>query len=184
MTDNTKDVMTDSTTDSFVDLINASKVKNDEGVRSSRLINNADIEHAKVAVEAVLDVAIEDKKDVCIVTDSLRKDFYSNEKLVSKARELLTNKNKIEIIVLDPNADLTQNTFADVVRDDSYGSILLGDKKHSAPHFIVAGDRVFRLETNHNQTKATISFNNESIGSCLLAEFNRLKAILEPSKGL
>ena len=174
--------MANNRTDFFVKLINDCKGK--KGERSSRLIYNADIEHAKVAVEAILDVAVEDEKDVCIVTDSLRKDFYSNLALVSKVKQVLASQHKVGIIVLDSETDLTNNAFANVVKDNKYGSILRGDKKNSAPHFIVAGDRVFRLETDHNQTKATISFNNESMGSCLLAEFNRLKSIFEPNQAI
>ncbi|OGP24444.1 MAG: hypothetical protein A2X93_02215 [Deltaproteobacteria bacterium GWC2_56_8] len=171
--------MADKTVDFFVELINECKAK--KGERSSRFIYNADIEHAKVAVEALFNVAIEDEKDVYIVSDTLRKDFYSDPRLVAKVKTLLNNQHNVEIIVLDPEADLTKHVFAKVVREnEKYGKIFLGDQKHSAPHFTLVGDSAFRLETDHNQTKATICFNNKSIGSCLLAEFNRLKKVFPP----
>ena len=175
--------MVDDTDNFFVDLINKCKGKNKKGDRSNRLIYNADIGHAKIAVGAILDVAIEDGADVRIMTDSLRKDFYSDSELVSKVKQVLARQRKVEIIVLDKGATLDGNDFAEaVIADTKNGAILYGDGEVSAPHFIVVGDRVFRLETDHNETKATICFNNESMGGCLFAEFNRLKDILAPKQ--
>lgn len=163
--------------DFFKNLINDCKRKLPLLGRRRDLISNADIEHARIAVEAILDVAIQDKTDVFIVTEKLRSDFYNDNVLVEKVREVLKNERKVEILLLNPTTDLTGNSFAEAIKDNpdtgEIYRVAKEDKKSS--HFTLTGDRVFRLETNHEQTKAIISFNNEIIGGSLLNEFKRLK---------
>jgi len=122
----------------------------------------------------LLAAALEEQKDVKIVSGHLNPDFYSD--LTQIAEELL-KKQKIEVIVLDTNFRIDGNIFAEMVRSSGNDRILVNKNSEltKAPHFILIGEDKYRFETDHKNTKAIASFNDRRFGLFLFDTFENLK---------
>lgn len=142
--------------------------------KCSAAIYNSSWEHAAILYQELLGAALEEKKDVKIVTGHLNPDFYSD--LINTAQELL-QKQKIEVIVLNTDFNYEGNDFAALIDTSVNGSLIINHDKllTKAPHFILVGDDIYRFETDHNNTKAIASFNNKPFGKFLFEIFNNLK---------
>lgn len=138
-----------------------------------RVIYNASMEHATIALENLFLVAIEDKQPVKMVSGNLNKAFY--EKLIDQINEVLKNKCAVDLVVLNHEANLTDNGFANAIKKSEYGRVSQITDTINAPHFCLVGDRCFRIETDHSQTKAAICFNNPEVGKFLEKLFKELK---------
>ncbi len=132
------------------------------------IIKNDSKEYALILFENLLDVALEKTEDVKIVSGSLDKTFYN--KLVQKIN-LLLDKVQVTVFVLE-DVDLSGNHFASAVTERGDLRVNKTGKKINIPHFILVGDRRFRIETDHNQAQADASFDDEALGKVLLNFYN------------
>lgn len=157
--------------DDFVELVEKSREK-----KSSQTIYNASIEHAEVLLKNLFKVAIDNKKDVKIVSGNLNDDFY--KKLVDDARKAFEKGCKVSLIVLNQKVDLKDNAFANAVKNNASGEVLQQTKSTTCflPHFMLVGKDAFRIEKDHEQTKAIASFNDQEIGTVLYESFEELKS--------
>ena len=138
---------------------------------STRIIENASMDHAKVLLRQLLQTANDKKEPVRIVSGRLRKEFYNE--LVDKARHVL-NETTISVVVLS-DEQLQNNRFYDLVKHHSNGQVtLLSQDPNRWTHFIVVGDRRYRVEVDDGKHTAHASFNNEVIPRLLHERFEEL----------
>lgn len=132
--------------------------------QSSQMIHNASYEHAKVLFANLIQEAGDLKEDVIIVSGELHQDFYGS--LTEETECALKKGVRVRLAVLSPGADMEQHPFVDLLRRYN-ATIYTPSNSLSIPHFILVGDKRFRLETDHKQTKAVASFNNQQAGAVL-----------------
>lgn len=144
---------------------------------SAELIQNAAWGHAVFLFENLLQVASEKKESVRLITGHLNNDFYSE--LSGELDKCIAADVLVELIVLDSEQGLDDNVFYNKIRGYSKGSVITAPNgfSMSAPHMLLIGDdaRRFRLEVDHEQTKAVASFNNRGMGETLLSIYNEVK---------
>lgn len=138
---------------------------------SPRMIYNASIDHAKLLFTELIQDAIERKEDIRIVSGELNPTFYGA--LTDDATRALDKKITIKLIVLNPDIDLTKNPFVSILLNKG-GEVYKAKSKLDMPHYILVGDKRFRLELDHKQAKAVASFNNEGIGKTLKNNFDNI----------
>lgn len=138
---------------------------------SNKLIYNASIEHAKELVKNLIEVAGERKEDIRIVTGHLHKDFYEN--LCDTIQDTLKKGVKVQLAVLNPDTNLTGHRFSDLIRDNG-GEVFKAKEEIKFPHFVLVHDNRYRLETDHEQTKAVACFNDPRIGNFLKRHFHEI----------
>ncbi len=168
--------------DAFIKLVKKCRTQ-----KLDHMIQNAAREHALVLFNELIESATDDGvvDPIRIVSGHLDDNFYS--KLVPLVEKYISNSgSNIEVIVLDPNFDKSANSFAQTVDRATNGSLhVLSEDIYSElkshAHFIIIGNNKFRYETDHDQTKATASFNNASIGGTIMDIFNRLHNIITRS---
>ena len=152
--------------------------------QDSRLIENAAWSHAQTLFVNLIQAAFERSRvePIRIVTGSLNKDFYASDKIIDAIATYLSKEGaNIEVVVLNSDADLTDHPFVEAVKNSGKGSVIVADANaplQQVPHFIVVGDRRFRLETDHGQTKAIACFNNKEIGAYLINLYKRVFACI------
>lgn len=141
--------------------------------KSDRLIYNASFEHAKELFRALLEEAKIFKLPVKITSGALRLDFYLS--LVDDAQKVIDSGAKIELAVLSPESEvnLKNHPFVELLLKNNCIVRQVTAKKKGM-HFILVGDKRFRFETDHEQTKAVACFNNPTIGKILDAEFSKI----------
>lgn len=136
-------------------------------------IHNASIRHAKIIIEELFKSAIRNGEDIKIVSGRLLNEFY--EDLIEPAREVLKHS-RIEIIVLDATKEEMQgNDFFRLVNEHDRGSAIvsrIGDANAYQAHFVLVGDRRYRIEIDDGKKDAIASFNNETLGELLLKAFD------------
>lgn len=138
------------------------------------MLPNDSHSHAAILFHNILQAAIDNGLDVKIVSGTLMKEFY--EPLVSKIQSLLV-KNRIEVILLSPEEhQLKDNKFLDEILLSSKGAVYRWDNSSgNSSHFILAGDSIYRLETDHGRGEAIANFNDKTLGDWLSNEFSELK---------
>ena len=166
--------------DSFEDKVDYCR-KND----TADLIDNAAWGHAQYLFKNLLAVAAEKKEDVRIISGHLRADFY--ESLSKEIGDCINSGAKIDIVVLQDDIDIEEHKFAELVNNYQNGNIIVLNDKDNAeiPHMLLigGGGERFRLETDHSQTKAVASFNNEGMGRMLLNIYDDfMKNIPQPQE--
>lgn len=141
--------------------------------RIREMLPNDSLSHAAVLFHNILQAAIDSKLDVKIVSGSLMKQFY--DQFVDKLNILLAT-NKVDVVLLDVDEDeLRDNKFFEAVSKSDQGSIFRSSGIHS--HFILAGDRIYRFETDHLVGEAIANFNDVTMGKWLLTQFDLLRGI-------
>jgi len=143
---------------------------------SETLIDNAAWDHAQLLFKNLLEVAAEKGEPVRIITGHMNNKFYSS--LVKELQDCLDKGISVEAIITDaPNIDLSTNQFARILKEK--GALILAQKGESivAPHMLLIGDKAqrFRLEVDHQQTKAVASFGNKSMGAMLISVYKNAK---------
>ena len=140
----------------------------------NREISNSAWSHALILAENLFKAAIDNKEDVRIVTGSLNHKFY--DKLIHLMEKCL-DKQKVELIVLDPESNLDNNEFAQLIDESELGSVIKAgdDSNMKRNHFIIIGNNGYRLELDHEQTTAQANFNNPLLGEFLKNFFNQIK---------
>lgn len=147
----------------FRKLVNHCKTNNID-----RDIYNASFDHALELADVLFKKALEEKKPIKIISGDLCTQFYGT--LCNIADKILDEGIKIEAIVSNPNCELHRNRFANMLINK--GSLYLALHPIRLLHFILVGDKSYRLETDHDQSKAVANFNNISIGQVLFQQFN------------
>ena len=86
----------------------------------------------------------------------------------------------IDIVVLGSLVDNAKvdNKFLQYAHDSGWVITELHRENEAAsgPHFILAGDNCYRVEVDHNQTKAIANFNDKKTGGLLKILFDDLKS--------
>jgi hypothetical protein len=140
----------------------------------SRKISNASIEHAYVLFENLLTLAIDNKQPVKIVTGCLEEPFYKN--IANKIKDVLDSGNRVDIIVLCSKDKIQDKSLAKMVSEHKNGSvkILSTEEAYHQQHFILVGDRSYRIEFSDEDKIAEANFNNELVGEFLQYQFDSL----------
>lgn len=147
--------------------------------RSSRTIHNISKEHAAVIIKNLFQVAIEDKKNIKIVSGELDNEFYGA--LKDDIEVAMEKGCGVDLAVLNEHSNLDENSFASAIKSHKNGIVSQG-KSPMDPcyHFVLVGDRSFRVETDHRKTKAFASFDNPEVGGFLGGYFDMIKSCLQP----
>lgn len=142
--------------------------------KSTELIYNASIDHATVLMQQLFQVAIDEKKDVKIISGDLKNEFY--EKLIVDIDKVFDAGCKVSLIILNSNNNnLDNNAFANACKNNKNGMLKQQTNDQIVcPHFMLVGNEAFRLETDHEQSKATACFMNQEIGSILDKSFDEV----------
>jgi sugar-specific transcriptional regulator TrmB len=138
---------------------------------STRVLQNASIVHAKELFLNLIDEARAKKENVAIVSGELNREFYSQ--LAETTQKALSEGIQVSLLVTNPDVRLDQHPFAQTILRAG-GEVYEATEKLAAPHFIVVGDKRFRVETDHDQTKAIACFNNSVVGHALRELFDTL----------
>lgn len=139
----------------------------------SRVIENASAEHALVLIRILFETAMRHKEEVRIVSGQLLKSFY--EQLVDTACQALDRDVRFSVIVLTDSQRLKGNRFAELMTDHKNGSIAVIDADTRPPHFVIVGERRYRVEMDDERKIALASFNDDTITPMLLELFSGLK---------
>lgn len=138
------------------------------------VIENASVEHALVLIRILFETAIRHKEEVRIVSGRLFKSFY--EELVDTARRALDYGVQFSVLVLTSKRQLEGNEFAKLITDHDNGSIaVIEDGDERLPHFVIVGDRRYRIEIDDERKIAVASFNDDTITPMLLEFYSRLE---------
>ena len=138
---------------------------------STRIIQNASMEHAKILLRQLLLTASEKGETVRIVSGRLRRDFYND--LLAEAQKTL-DRVKVSIVVLSGD-QLDGNRFFELVRGHHNGEVVVLEQEPERwTHFIVVGDKRYRVEEDDGKQTAHASFNNEIIPQLLIDRFEYL----------
>lgn len=145
---------------------------------SEDVIENASVDHAFVLFDNLISVAAEKREPIKIVSGCLFQEFYN--KLVEKVQSSMDSGSNVRILVADckeGNKQKTGNKFWEAVDKHKNGEIhLLEEDFYDAPHFIVVGDKRFRIELDDKKRKAFASFNNAVVARSLVNLHDRLWA--------
>lgn len=152
---------------------------------STQLIENAAWEHALTLFRNLIQIATDKGEPIRIISGNLHKKFYSE--LVQPIHDYLqSEKANLEVIVLNVNDnEQAVHPFIEEVDKSERANLITVNEENgsfSSPHFIVVGDKRFRLETDHEQTKAIASFNNPEIAEFLDTLFRKLKMCIQESQ--
>ena len=129
------------------------------------------MDHAKILLRHLFRAAGDHTEPVRIVSGRLRRDFYND--LVADAEQTL-QKAKVSVVVLS-NEQLKDNPFYEVVKNHPNGDVrVLGTDPVSYTHFLVVGERRYRVEHDDGKHTAYASFNNEVIPPLLIEYFDHL----------
>jgi len=132
------------------------------------IIDNAGREHAKYLVEALLDVAASKKEPVVIVTGVFDPGFYGD--LVASFQKCVNAGVTIDVIVLD-GSRLDSHPITKAISSPRLSVRTIDSMQDpetaTAPHFVLVGDRRYRLERDHDHDIAVASFNDVQMGRWL-----------------
>lgn len=138
---------------------------------SSRVLENASIEHAKELFLNLIEEGQVKKENISIVSGNLNTEFYSQ--LIDVTQKAMKEGVKVSLLVTNPDVKVENHPFANAIIEGG-GNVCRAKKQIDAPHFIVVGDKRFRFETDHNQTKAIACFNNKEVGKVLNKLFEKI----------
>ncbi len=135
---------------------------------SKQVLTNASIAHAHILVARLIKDAAKHKEDIRIVTGCLYKDFYNG--LVDELDAALQNGCVINVVVLKKSpSELDGNNFVKKLGEYNNAELIFLDiGADDLPHFIVVGNKRYRLEMDDKQKKAIACFNDEHLGSSLV----------------
>lgn len=153
-----------SLADDFAEIVRVARE-----TESTRSITNASISHAFILADELFQYAIDKRLDVRIVSGTLEVDFY--DRLVGKAERILEAGNRIEIVVERfDDTNISNHAFYKLVKNHGKGLVVVSPITNT-PHFILVGNKAFRLETSHKAKEAVASFNDNALGTILLFMF-------------
>ncbi len=147
---------------------------------SGEVLENLSPPHAKILFENLLEAAVENGEKVCIYSGTLNKEFY--EQLTEAIKDTLQKLQKGDVLVAvaKPHGEnqVGGNSFADAVK--AFG----GELKEGVadlvgkdfPHFILVGDRRYRLEKDDETKEAIACFNDPRLGGLLAQASKKLMA--------
>ncbi len=140
---------------------------------SENVLTNLSRPHAKILFDNLLKIAEDKKEQVCIYSGTLNKDFYNQ--LVDSVKSALE---KTEVLVAVSNdEDMKGNDFAKAVDESDNGKLKIGVKSEfyaGYPHFILVGDKRYRLEKDDVTKEAIACFNDPILGEMLTGAKHRL----------
>lgn len=144
-----------------------------------RSIENSAWDHALILFVYLLKDAVEKNKDIKIVSGNLNSIFY--DEVYRRAKEYflkIPQKSlKIEVIVLNNKNDFIDNEFSRFIKN--HGGLIRYIKSdisgYDGPHFMLVGKDAYRVEVDHEKTKALANFNNSKVGNMLHLLFGELR---------
>jgi hypothetical protein len=147
----------------------------------NRNIENSAWNHALILFKYMIKEAVEKNKSIRLVSGGLKSTFY--DKLYDEVSVFLTQiKEKrisVEVIVLKDKEVVGKNNFISFIENGG-GSIKYipdGVKEYDGSHFILIGNDCYRIEVDHEKTKAIANFSNVKIGDMLFMIFSELDKI-------
>lgn len=161
-----KDLRKEKEMDDFSRAVVDCRKKEDE-----RILENASIDHAKELFINLIDEGRVRKEKIAVVSGDLNREFYGQ--LVEVTRKALAAGTKMALLIVNPKFQIENHPFVQAVLEGG-GEVYRAKDKIETPHFIVVGDKRFRVETDHAQTKAKACFNNSIVGKTLRKLFDNL----------
>ena len=142
---------------------------------SPHVIENASIDHALVLIGRLFETARRHKEEVRIVSGRLLKSFYQN--LIDSARKVLDDGVQVSVVVLsNDDSQLNGNGFYDLLNRHKNGRVDVLDRDaESMPHFVVVGERRYRVEVDDKRKKAFAAFNDDTIAPVLVGIHAKLQ---------
>lgn len=140
--------------------------------RSSEIIRNFSSENAKIIMENLIELAINAKLDVRLITGVLANNTYDS--LATHFERALGAVNRVKIIILDKmNADLENNNTYKMVRKHPNGRILcLSENAGSYPHFMLIGSVAYRIEVDDRTKEAYACF--DDVDGLVVGHYTRM----------
>lgn len=138
---------------------------------STKIIHNASYEHARELFINLIGEARVRKEDVIVASGNLNPDFYGE--LVDITKEAIKGGVQVRVAILNPTTDVKDNPFSAMILKEG-GVVYKAKNEIRIPHFILVGDKRFRLEVDHEQSKAIACFNNRGIGEFLKNVFEKI----------
>ena len=139
-------------------------------------IHNASIRHAKIIIRELFESAIRHEEDVKIVSGHLLDEFYQD--LVEPAGRIL-DKSSIKAVVLESTKEeLEDNELFQLVNEHPRGEVVVRDPVEDPgkwTHFVLAGDRRYRIEIDDGKKDAIASFNDVTVGEVLMNAFSQYR---------
>jgi hypothetical protein len=144
----------------------------DQKSLENHTIFNASIDHAVILFKNLLKVAARDSQPVRIFSGCFDPIVY--DRLLDDLQKVREANVPIALISECNEENLATNRFVNEVRNYQHSEVrALGDQL-GLPHFIVVGDRSYRIETDDALKSARANFNDPSVGATLNTIFNNL----------
>jgi hypothetical protein len=130
--------------------------------KSTYILQNNSIEHATIVIRNLLIFAGEHKLPVRLLSGELFPEVYDG--LVPEASDAIRQGCDIRVITMCGASDLAHNKFYHaVIAGRSKDAVLtLGEPVESRQHFMLVGDKAYRVEDDHNTKRAYACFNDEN----------------------
>jgi len=134
--------------------------------RSQKVMTNRSILHARHVISELLQLGLEEKHEVFIVSGTLNESCYDPlTKYVPKYDAI-----GLPIVCWVTDISVTEaiGSFAQALKNSKCSSLhQIPFKNGSPPHFIVVGQVAYRLETDHASAQAILSFNDPGLATSL-----------------
>ena len=144
------------------------------------IIQNASISHAKIIVDQLFESAIRHGENIRMASGRLLPEFYSD--IIDKAKKVLSQRIRISVVVLDSTEDdLRDNKLYSVVVNDPHGEVLTsrGSMTGEQVHYVLVGEKRYRVEIDDKTKEAIASFNDPRIGGLLADAHKRYTQMLQ-----
>ncbi|MDD2367358.1 MAG: hypothetical protein PHN84_14460 [Desulfuromonadaceae bacterium] len=150
-------------------------------LKSPNLIPNASLSHARSLIRALVSkVAIDEY--IGIFTGSLSEDAFGPADTVEAFKTCLSKGIKLKLLFHEkPDHNIVNNAFyKSVILDTRYKNnievryLKPENANENLKHLLTVNDSAFRLETDHNNTKAYAAFNNKDVGTSVREYFSTL----------
>lgn len=143
----------------------ARMVKHYADTDSTEVIENASMEHALILVRYLFIKASQKSKEVRIVSGRLFEPFYS--RLIDTIGQVL-EKSKVVVLILAAD-QIKGNSFVNRVKEHPNGKVgVLDMAPDLLSHFVVVGDRSYRIEMDDERKMAHACFNDSIVAPSLV----------------
>lgn len=157
--------------DDFTKLVQRCAGKDQKSLENHTIFN-ASVDHAVVLFKNLLTVAARDSQPVRIFSGCFDPLVY--DRLLEDIRKVKQANVDISLVSECAREQLSSNAFVAEVEGCRRSNVRsLGDQL-GLPHFIIVGDRSYRIETDDALKSARANFNDPSIGATLNDIFRNL----------
>lgn len=140
---------------------------------SAKCIHNRSSRHALFALKKLLEVAYKKQQVIRLVSGNLGDTFYGQ--LNKNIKSCLQTGCSVELVITYPSTEVRDSSFIQTILSNGGHVKQAQDASmNDCPHFMLVGNKSFRLETNHELSEAEVCFNDSVIGRFLLSKFKDL----------